>query len=191
MELPVCVTEADWPVVDRERDLIERAKRDRHAFATLYREHYGGVAGYVYRRTGDTHATDDLVAEVFLTVMRSLPRYRCRGIPFRSWLYRIATREVNRWARRRHREISASLHDGIAADARAGEAPSTGSADREHVRSALLSLSPKYQTALALYYLEGLSVEGVAAATGWRIGTVKSRLSRARDALRKTLSARR
>jgi RNA polymerase sigma-70 factor (ECF subfamily) len=185
------VTEVDWPVEDRERDLIERAKRDRHAFAALYREHYASIAGYVYRRTGDTHATEDLVADVFVSALRSLPRYRYRGIPFRSWLYRIATHEVNRWARRKRREVVHTLHDGIASDARMGGKTPAGPVDHEHVRLALLSLAPKYQTALALYYLEGLSVEEVAAITGRRIGTVKSRLSRARDALRRKLSARR
>jgi RNA polymerase sigma-70 factor (ECF subfamily) len=191
MELPFCVTGVDWPTVDDERELIERAKRDRHAFAALYREHCAAVAGYVYRRTGDPHVTEDLVAEVFLAVLRALPRYRCRGVPFRSWLYRIATNEVNRWAKRRRRDGRAALPEGVAMDAAREAGFSGNSADPEYVRSALLSLSPKYQTVLALHYLEGLTVNDVAKVTGWRIGTVKSRLSRARNALREKLSARR
>jgi RNA polymerase sigma-70 factor (ECF subfamily) len=58
----------------------------------------------------------------------------------------------------------------------------------EHARTALLSLRPKHQAVLALHYLEGLSLEEVAAVIGCRVGTVKSRLSRARVALRDRLT---
>ena len=51
---------------DDEQELVELAKRDRAAFARLYRMYYPLVAGHVYRRIGDRHATEDLVAEVFL-----------------------------------------------------------------------------------------------------------------------------
>ena len=171
-----------------ERDLIEKAKRDPEAFAVLYRTHFDAVAGYIHRRVGDAHATDDLVADVFLTAMRSLPRFRYRGIPIRAWFYRLATNSVNRWARRQRYRKHATLTESQIEDVATYAAPATERIDRDRARVALLSLKPKYQTVLALHYLEGLSLEDVATATGWRIGTVKSRLSRARDALRARLS---
>lgn len=60
--------------------------------------------------------------------------------------------------------------------------------DAERARLALMALPPKYQTVLSLHYLEGLSLQDIAVAVGCRLGTVKSRLSRGRDAMRERLS---
>jgi RNA polymerase sigma factor (sigma-70 family) len=61
---------------------------------------------------GDTHAGEDLVAEVFIAAMRSIRRYQRRGLPFRSWLYRIATNAVNRWSRKQRRAAWLGLIGG-------------------------------------------------------------------------------
>jgi RNA polymerase sigma-70 factor (ECF subfamily) len=176
-----------------ERDLVEKAKRDRDAFAVLYRRHYAMIAGYIYRRTGDCHLTDDLVAEVFLSALRSLGGYRHRGLPVRAWLYRIAANTVNRWVRRERTRITERLSEISKCEAQAMQVPpdTANAPDGECARLALMSLKPKYQTVLSLHYLEGMSLEEVAAAVGCRIGTVKSRLSRGRDALRERLTRRR
>ncbi len=176
---------------EAERRLVELAKRNRDAFALLYRQHYPAIAAYVYRRTGDRHATEDLVADVFVIVLRTLARFRYRGVPFRYWLLRIATNTVNRWARRQRRRQPQALPDDGWPDPRTDAASGVGGIDRERAQSALLSLSAKYQAVLALHYFEGLSVTDVAAVIGCRPGTVKSRLSRARDALRAKLEDRR
>ncbi len=184
----VVVPDTDGADVACERDLVERAKCDREAFAMLYRRHYRMLTGYVYRRLGDVHATEDLVAEVFLSALRALPRYRYRGVPLRFWLLRIATHAVNRSARRNRRmcvehaeleRVPQTAHEGSS---------TPDDADRERARRALLSLSPKHQAVLALHHLEGLCVADVAAILGCRVGTVKSRLARARDALREKLT---
>lgn len=189
-ELPISVAQWEWDRSDDERDLIERAKSDRDAFGELYRRHYRAMAQYIHRRVGDAHATDDLVSELFLSVIRALPNYRYRGLPFRSWLYRIATHTVNRWARKQRRHASASLDDiGVVSGPRPGDGDERD--DPQRVRTALLALSLKHQAVLALHYLEGLSVEEVASVLGCRIGTVKSRLSRGRDALRERMTRRR
>jgi RNA polymerase sigma-70 factor (ECF subfamily) len=170
-----------------ERDRIERAKRDPRALAALYREHYAPVAGYVYRRVGDVHVAEDLVAEVFLTVVRSLRQYRHRGVPFKAWLFRIATNTVNRWARQRRKRAARELARLSESTMPRGEPKSLNDPDAAVVRMAMLTLPPRYQSVLALHYLEGLSVSEVAATLGCRVGTVKSRLSRAREALRDRL----
>lgn len=179
-ELPISVCESDWPAADIERDLVERARRDREAFGALYRRHYGAIAGYVYRRVGDAHATEDLVSEVFVAAMRSIGRYRYRGVPFRAWLYRIATNVVNRWAKRNRRLAGGAITESV-------EWPNDSSWDAEVARRALLKLPAKQQAALSLFYFEGLALEEVAAICGCRVGTVKSRLARGRDALRESL----
>jgi len=185
------IDSAAWGDDADERELIERAKRDRDAFALLYRRHYRGLAAHVYRRTGDLHITEDLVADVFLTALRMLPRYRYRGVPLRFWLLWIATNAVNRWARRQRRGAIASLEADQLEDIRAGRRAHDGEHDQDRAQRALLTLSPKHQAVLSLHYLEGLAVREVAAVLGCREGTVKSRLARARDALRAQMNGRR
>lgn len=180
--------EARRSEMESERDLIERAKRDPRAFAALYRQHYTAIAGYVYRRIGNVHTTEDLVAETFMTAMRALPRYRCRGAPIRAWFYRIATNTVNRWIRRGRYRSGKSLDECSPCDTAVVASVTDDQAGLEHARTALLSLKPKHQAVLALHYLEAMSVDEVAAVIGCRVGTVKSRLSRAREALRERLT---
>lgn len=176
-----------------DAELARRARTDRQAFAMLYRRHYAVMASYILRRVGDMHLTEDLTAETFLAVLKYLPRYRDRGLPIRAWLYRIAANTVNRWVRRERKRIARSLAELEAKESadRAARVPGlrhdNGRGDGEYARLALLTLPPKYQAVLTLHYLEGLSLDDVAAALGCRLGTVKSRLSRARDALRERL----
>ncbi len=188
MPVHVTVSDADWSPADDEGELVRLARHDRKAFATLYRRHYRGLANYVYRRTADMHAAEDIVSDVFLTALRALPRYRYRGVPVRFWLLRIATNAVNHWARRQRRHRAAPLEaEDLVADG-PGQSPTVGGVDRERARHALLSLPPKYQAVLSLRYFEGLTVREVAAVIGCRVGTVKSRLARAREALRDKLT---
>ncbi len=193
MQLPISLAFTDIDAHLEERDLVEQAKRDRDAFAALYRKHYASIAGFIYRRVADPHLTEDLVAEVFFAALRGLGRYRDRGLPVRAWLYRIAVNTVNRWARRERRVILrrfSELSDGDHSALDARRNVSVDQRDNEFMRLAVLSLKQKYQSVLSLHYLEGMSLEEIAVALGCRIGTVKSRLSRGRDALRDKLSRR-
>lgn len=185
--IQACLGDADIVSKEHECDLVERAKRDPAAFGELYSRYCRMLSDHVYRRTGDVHVSEDLVADVFLQVLRALPRYRHDGIPFRFWLLRIATNAVNHWARRRRRRFFMPLAEEPIADSTA----SSGGIDEERVQRALLSLPPKYQAVLSLYHLEDLSVKETSAVLGCREGTVRSRLTRARTALREKLSERR
>ncbi len=192
-ELSIAASGVDLWCPDTERDLVERAKHDSGAFALLYRQHYRAIAGYVFRRVGNEHAADDLVAEVFLTALRSLHRFRHRGVPIRAWLFRIATNTVNRWAKKQRRRWgTVSLDDEIEAPVtKRSCAEAKISSKAKSAQHAMLSLSPKHQAVLSLHYLEEMSLEDVATVLGCRLGTVKSRLSRAREALRERLNRRR
>lgn len=154
----------------------------------VYREHYELIATYIYRRTGSRDATEEIVSNVFFEALRSLPGYRDRGLPIRCWLYRIATRELGRWSTRRRRWAAVQrLFAGRAAPA-AGREPAETAADE--LRAALGTLRPDYQDVLVLHHSEGLSVEQIAAVIGRPVGTVKSRLARGREALRRAMEQR-
>jgi RNA polymerase sigma-70 factor, ECF subfamily len=173
---------------DEESALIARAKREPAAFGELYRRHHSAIARYIHRRVGDAHVTEDLVADVFVSALKAFRAYRDNGIPIRSWLYRIATNRVNRWARRERGRAMKRLETDVEA---AREASHDENSSREFARTALLTLAPRFQTVLSLHYLEGLSITEVAATLGCREGTVKSRLHRGREKLRERLQRRR
>lgn len=168
-----------------EAKLIELAKSDPSAFARLYRDHYPGVVGYLFRRTGDRHTAEDLAADTFLSAMKAIPRYRVTGVPIRMWFLRIATNAANRWARQRRR---------LKLERIAPSPTAPNSQDRhaalEEAQRALLTLPPNQQAVLSLHYLESLTLDEVAAVLGWNLGTVKSRLARGRAAMKAELERR-
>jgi RNA polymerase sigma-70 factor (ECF subfamily) len=167
-----------------ERELVERAKSDPAALAELYRLHYQAIAAHVRRRIGSQADADDVVAETFLAVVRYLPRYRWTGVPFQAWLYRLAANQVNRWAKQRRRWVIEQLRSETVCQNNRDE---SSNHDVERLRLALLTLAPRYQSVLSLYYLEEMPTAAIAQALGCRVGTVKSRLARGRAALRRLL----
>ena len=170
------------PALLAEARLVERARTDAQAFAELYRLHQPVITAFVRRRLGSGPAAEDAVAETSVAALENLPRFEARGVPFRSWLYRIALSKVARHVRRVRRADVTSLSEEPAA--------TTTEPDDERVRAARIALARlprRYAEPLSLHYLEGLSVQATAAVLGLAEGTVKARLSRGRARLRSQL----
>lgn len=183
-EQPIAIPSAG--VLRPETPALPMAESDAataHSFGSLYREHYGAIAGLIYRRTGSKHTTEDLTADVFLEAYRAFPRFR-GVVPVGVWLRRIAHHRVNRWVRR-----EAGLR-GILR-----RLPAIGwflpdhsqRLDRPPALRALLSLSPEQQSILSAHYLEGMSLNETAQLLSIKPVAAKSRLARAREALRLAL----
>lgn len=181
--LPLRAADDASPAAPSEADLVRGARSDADAFAALYRRHAPAIARYLRRRVADPEVARDLVAETFLAALERIGRYRPTRAPFRAWLYRLASTRVSRWARReRGRPRREPLTDGTAS--RPADA---GGELVDRVRRGLLELPARQQVALALHYLEGLSIAEIAVALGCRPGTVKARLARGRERLRRRL----
>ena len=180
-----------------EAALVERCRRgEEAAFGRLVALHEGMVFNLAARLLGDPEEARDLSQEVFLQVFRALGRFQGRS-SLKTWIYRIVVnlcRNRLRWWRRRFRERSAPLEElSVADEARlgaageAGESPFERLARRERARcvqQALLGLSFDHRAILLLREVEGMSCDQIAATLGLPEGTVKSRLARAREALR-------
>lgn len=81
--------------LDHERELVQRARYDLEAFSTLYEIYLPKIYSLVgYKVQGSEELVEDLVREIFETVLRKLPTFEWRGVPFRSWLYQIARNHV-------------------------------------------------------------------------------------------------
>ena len=178
----------------REASLVQRcAAGDESACAELVAEHQRMVVQLAINLLGDRDEALDLSQEVFLRVFRTIHRFRGQS-SLRTWIYRIAVNQArnrHRFWRRRHRADQVSLDAHVAAHGDflpAGDAgPDRVLAQKElaeQLNHALERLPFDQRTAIVLREIDGLSYEEIAYSLGVAIGTVKSRLTRARQALR-------
>jgi RNA polymerase sigma-70 factor (ECF subfamily) len=146
---------------------------------------------------GDHNEALDLSQEVFLRVFRTIQTFRGQSA-LRTWIFRIVVNQARnrqRWWRRRHRAQQVSLDEHIRDHGDLPEQSEGSSPDRllgqkeaaERVRGALDRLPFDQKTALVLREIDGLSYEEIGFSLGVAVGTVKSRLARARDSLRAQL----
>ncbi|MFK8037848.1 MAG: RNA polymerase sigma factor [Crocinitomicaceae bacterium] len=80
--------------LQKELQLVKAAQRDPKRFAPLYDKYYEQIFRYIYQRMDDKDLAFDVASQVFLKAMNNIERYEYRGVPFSSWLYRIAKSEV-------------------------------------------------------------------------------------------------
>jgi len=73
---------------------VQEAKKDPQRFAPLYKKYYEQIFRYIYQRMDDEEMAFDVTSQVFLKAMNNLHKYEFRGVPFSSWLYRIAKSEL-------------------------------------------------------------------------------------------------
>lgn len=156
-------------------------------------EHSARVYRLAYRLTGNRHDAEDLTQETFVRVFRSLSGYTPGS--FEGWLHRITTNLFLDTARRRTRIRMDPLGEdaervpggsGLGTPERGFE---HGNLDRD-VQRALDELSPEFRAAVVLCDIEGLSYEEIAVTLGIKLGTVRSRIHRARAQLRESLAHR-
>lgn len=82
-----------------EQEHLEAAQKDPKAFRYFYDTYYRDVFLFIYRRTDDESVAADIAQQVFIKAMQNISRYEFRGVPFSSWLYRIAGNELMQYYR--------------------------------------------------------------------------------------------
>lgn len=181
----------------REATLVQRcAVGDESACAELVNEHQRMVVQLAMNLLSDRDEALDLSQEVFLRVFRTIHRFRGQS-SLRTWIYRIAVNQArnrHRLWRRRHRADQVSLDEHVAAhgDPVSSREPSPERALAqkelaETLEHALDRLPFDQRTVIVLREVDGLSYDEIAFSLGVAVGTVKSRLTRARQALRQDL----
>lgn len=173
-----------------DAEVIERARRDPAAFSVLFDRHAPVLHRYVTRRLGDSLA-DDVVADTFLAAFRRLGRYDTAHRDARPWLYGIAANLIGKHRRAEIRAYRALARTGVdeVAESYADrvEARVSASAAHRELAGALAVLSPKDREVLLMIAWADLGYEEVARALGIPVGTVRSRLHRARRKTREAL----
>ena len=197
---PATMAEARPQVED---PFIEKLKRgDAAAFEKLVNERSGEIYGLLYRLTENGEEARDLTQETFLRAFQSINHFRGES-DLRTWIYRIAINQARnrwRWWRRRRREATVSIDEpeigggrlGLVATLKSPTArdPEQHTLQNERERAlqkALSGLRRIYREAVVLRDIEGFAYEEIANTLNISVGTVKSRLARGRQELRRKL----
>lgn len=187
--------DTDWAQTSDELHgtAVFDATGDRAAMPSwdeLVRQHADRVYRLAYRLSGNQHDAEDLTQETFIRVFRSVQSYQPGT--FEGWLHRITTNLFLDMVRRRARIRMEALPEDY------DRVPSVGPTPEQIYHDALLgpdlqaaldSLPPEFRAAVVLCDIEGLSYEEIGATLGVKLGTVRSRIHRGRQALRDYLAA--
>ncbi|MBM2845267.1 MAG: polymerase sigma factor [Bacteroidetes bacterium] len=184
---------------DQEKELVEACKTNPAAFEKIYDEYYSQIFGYILHRVGDYDTARDVSSETFLKAYTSIHRFVWKEVALSSWLYRIATNEVNSFFRRRRYPLLGFLDIRGQFEAEYPDPASLESEKQEverqleehqmyvRVQKIVQRLPPKYQAVIALRFFEQKSIKEISEIVGKKEGTVKSLLSRGLERIRTSL----
>jgi RNA polymerase sigma-70 factor (ECF subfamily) len=180
-------------IPDQTRDdvlLRLAAKGDEDAFTILYRRHQAAIYRFALRMTGNAWASEEIVQDVFMTLMREPKKYDPERAALAAYLYGIARNRVMKHLERLPREVALSEQNENGSSGGAGVINVVTPmhwAERqermEQVRAAVLDLPTEFREAVVLCELEELSYEEASQRIGCPIGTIRSRLHRGRALL--------
>jgi RNA polymerase sigma-70 factor, ECF subfamily len=179
-----------------EAELIQRAAHgDQEAFRRLWENHHAAAMADALRLCHQRALAEEITQGAFLLAWRGLTRFQ-QGNPFRPWLMRILYRHaLDVMEKQRAYSRPLSLDDALESEVFPAASSSRGQADpqeqvaqREEVRQAIAHLSADQRRVIALRYGADLTEVDIAQVLNWPVGTVKSRLNRARERLRVLLS---
>ena len=183
----------------REQLLVRRLRaRDEGAFRELIAEHRDRIFNLTYRMLGNRAEAEDVAQEVFITVFKTIDSFRAEA-KFSTWLYRVAVNHCKnriKYLSRRHDRAQDELDETAGAVVASGPAGPMPRPDRavegaqldKVLQDAIASLDEDHRLVIVLREIEDLSIEEICEITGLPDGTVKSRLHRARLALRKKIA---
>ena len=172
-----------------EQAIIDLAKKDPAKFESLYERYHEQIFRYAYQRIDDKDLCHDVTQQVFLKALTSLHKYEFRGVPFSSWLYRIAQSEVYQALRDKQAERCVSLNENMTAemmdeveDNKMGK-----EIQYERVAKAVAQLEEEDLQLVEMRFMEKRPFKEVAEILGITENNAKVKLYRALEKLKKIL----
>ena len=187
--------------MQNEESMIAAAKKgDRNAFEYLVRQYQNKIYTLCYRYTGNHEDAGDLAQEVFIKLYRNISKFEGRS-SFSTWIYQIAGNTCKDFLRKAKNKTEFSLEEEIFNE---GESfnpqilkdettPERQYEEKEKIKilkDAIAKLNPEYRMVLIMREFQDMSYEEIAKQTDTSVGTVKSRINRGRNVLKKLFSDR-
>jgi RNA polymerase sigma-70 factor (ECF subfamily) len=172
-----------------ESTLVQRAQqRDSQAFSEIYQAYFDKIYRYIAMRIRNDMEAEDLTQQVFMKVLHSIASYKSQGVPFSSWVYRIAHNQVVDFMRQHNKKATVDI-DGL-------PLPDTGDDpqhimeqqfDIEQLKNAMKHLTEAQQEVLALRFTSEMPIVQCAEVMGKSEGAIKALQHSAVQALKKAL----
>jgi RNA polymerase sigma-70 factor (ECF subfamily) len=177
--------------VQEEQSLIRRAQqRDQVALTQLYEENFDRIYRYIVLKIGDRTEAEDMTQQVFLNALQSISSYKWKGMPFTSWLYRIAHNQVVDHLRKKAKHATVPLDESLPIPAVDGDPKYSveRKVEIETIVTATKKLTKAQQEVISLRFGGELSIAEVARVMAKSEGAVKALQHSAILALRKVLA---
>jgi RNA polymerase sigma-70 factor (ECF subfamily) len=182
-----------------EKELIKQAQKDPDVFAEVYDYYYPKIFNYILRRTVYLEVAQDITSETFFKALHKLWQFRWRNISFSSWLYKIATNEINQYYRKcKHKTSSLDELRELGFESVSWHNPETEMIEAEEnlkrhqdfiiCQQKISRLDIKYQEVITLRFFEQKQIKEIGEILGKSEGTIKSLLHRGLEKLRVSMN---
>ena len=176
--------------MQNEEGLVRRAQqRDQEAFAQLYEEYFDKIYRYIVLRIRNEAEAEDMTQQVFLNVLKSISSFKWRGVPFSSWLFRIAHNQVVDYVRKKVRHVTVPLDQPLPDSGDSPELVAERNLDIERLLAATKQLTRSQGEVISLRFAGGLSIAEAARVMGKSENAVKALQHSAILALRRIMVA--
>ncbi|MBL7811166.1 MAG: sigma-70 family RNA polymerase sigma factor [Bacteroidetes bacterium] len=167
---------------------IQRAMEQLEAFEPLYYRYYSRIYEFVQRRIANTDDCGDITSIVFEKAMKNLPKYKAQGLPFGNWLFRIAWSEVGNYYRQQQKNRKVWVQsEGLLEIATELEDTAEENNESKRVLKTLEALEPEEMELIVMRYFEKRSYAELAQIVGINESTLRVRIHRTIEKLRKQL----
>jgi len=174
-------------ILDKERELVEKSKVDKSAFAELYASYAERLYNYIYSRVHNREDAEDLTSLTFMLALEAIEKYEWRNLPFGAWLFRIASNQIAVYYRKK--KNLQSIEDlAIADSALDPERETMRIGDQLMIQKAINRLNPDQQKVIRMRYSQGMKNREIAEVMGRTEGAVKLLIHRATNNLRAQMS---
>lgn len=179
---------------EKEKELVESAKKDPKAFSKLYDLYYPRIFGYILKRVADLEIAQDITSETFFKSLKNLRKFKWRNISFSAWLYKIAVHEIANFYRKNKRKtisfeqisqphsLSNPSQDFLEAEEKLKKQE-----DFLKLHQKISKLPLLYQEVIVLRFFEKKKIREISEILGKKEGTVKSLVHRGLEKLRKMM----
>ena len=175
--------------VQDEESLVRRAREgDSGAFAEIYETYFDRIYRYIAFKMGDRLEAEDLAEQVFLKALESIRSFKWRGVPFASWLFRIAHNQIVDYLRKKAKKVELPLQESVVSGELGPEEWTQLRLSMEQLHAALERLTEAQRRAISLRFGGGLSIAETAKAMGKNEGAVRALQHSGLVALRKVLA---